>query len=69
MSDKVTIKIPKPLYKKLKKMIKNTGFSSVTEFIVYVIRGVASGKTESEESLTEKEVRIIKKRLKALGYI
>lgn len=69
MLDRVTIKIPQPLYKKLKKMIKNTGFSSVTEFIVYVMRGVISGKTETEEKLTEKEVRIIKKRLKALGYI
>ncbi len=69
MLNRVTIKIPRPLYKKLKKMMKNTGFSSVTEFIVYVMRSVVSGKTGAEEKLTEKEVRIIKKRLKALGYI
>ncbi len=68
-NDKVTIKIPRPLYKKIKKMIKGTGFSSVTEFIVYVMRGVVAGKVSKENKLTEKEIRIIKQRLKALGYI
>ncbi len=69
MPTRVTIKIPKPLYKKLKKIIKNTGFSSVTEFMVYVLRSVVSGKVEGEEKLTEKEVKLIRKRLKTLGYI
>jgi metal-responsive CopG/Arc/MetJ family transcriptional regulator len=69
VSEKVTIKIPKPLYKNLKKIIKNTGFSSVTEFIVYVIRDVVSGKMSRKNNLTEKEVKMIVKKLKTLGYI
>ena len=42
MTDKVTIKIPRELYEKLREMMEGTGFSSVTEFIVFVMRSLAS---------------------------
>jgi Arc/MetJ-type ribon-helix-helix transcriptional regulator len=68
--DKVTIKIPKPLYNNLKEIIGGTGFNSVTDFIVYVLRDIASshGRTEGE-SLTKDEIRFIRERLKSLGYL
>ncbi|MHC1605630.1 MAG: ribbon-helix-helix protein, CopG family [Candidatus Methanofastidiosia archaeon] len=70
MKDKVTIKIPRELYEKLQTMVEGTGFSSVTEFIVFVMRTLASGgKMDEEDKLTEKEVQIIKDRLKKLGYL
>jgi metal-responsive CopG/Arc/MetJ family transcriptional regulator len=93
MADKsdVTIKIPRQLYEKLQVIITDTGFHSVTEFIVYVLRDLVSTdiaataeKHEStelpslnlpterfttEEGLTAEEVRIIRKRLKDLGYL
>ena len=80
MSDKVTLKIPKPLYDKLKAIVENTGYSSVTEFVVFVLRDLVSSeeiqKTKSDkehgkeiENLTEDEIKVIKKRLKNLGYI
>jgi len=71
MQDKVTIKIPRELYENLKQMIEGTGFSSTTEFIVFVMRTLAStGKIkEEEDKLTEQEVMIIKERLKRLGYL
>ncbi len=69
MKDKVTIKIPRELYETLQKMIEGTGFSSTTEFIVFVMRTLAStGKITEEDKLTEQDVRIIKERLKKLGY-
>jgi len=34
MKEKVTIKIPRELYEKLKEIIQDTGFRSVNEFIV-----------------------------------
>lgn len=40
--DKVTIKIPKILYEKIKLLIDGSGFSSPTEFIVYVLRDLVS---------------------------
>jgi len=33
MTDKVTIKIPRLLYEKLKQIIQGTSYSSVTEFV------------------------------------
>ena len=70
MPDKATIKIPKTLYESLRKQIEGTGFSSVTDFIVYVMRDIAAtGSLHQDTSLTKKEVEQIKKRLKSLGYI
>ena len=68
--DKVTIKIPRELYEKLQGMIEGTGFSSVTEFIVFVMRSLASsGKIKEEDKLTEEEVKAVRERLRRLGYI
>jgi Arc/MetJ-type ribon-helix-helix transcriptional regulator len=70
MSDKVTIKIPRELYETLQGMIEGTGFSSVTEFIVFVMRSlVSSGKIKEEDKLTEEEVKAVRERLRRLGYL
>ena len=70
MRDKVTIKIPRELYKKLGEMTEGTGFSSVTEFIIFVMRTLASaGKIREEDKLTDEEVKAIRERLRRLGYL
>jgi hypothetical protein len=70
MIKKATIKIPRPLYESLKKVIEGTGFTSVTDFIIYVMRDIAaSGKLNDDTLLTKKEVNQIRKRLKSLGYL
>jgi predicted CopG family antitoxin len=70
LSNRVTIKIPRELYQGLVKMIEGTGFSSVTELIVFVMRNLASsGEIEGEDKLTEEEVRAIRERLRRLGYL
>jgi Arc/MetJ-type ribon-helix-helix transcriptional regulator len=86
MADKsdVTIKIPRQLYEKLQVVIGGTGFHSVTEFIVYVLRDLISTEaassvkpqqvnppppTPSEAELTVEEIRLIRKRLQDLGYL
>lgn len=68
---KVTLKIPAELYENLATLIEGTGFSSVTEFAVWVLRDVAAGgKLESDQpGLSQREIEIIRKRLQALGYI
>ena len=38
----VTLKIPRPLYDQLKQVIGDSGFHSVTEFAVYVLRDLVS---------------------------
>ena len=70
MENKVTIKIPRELYRRLSQMIVGTGFSSVNEFIVFVMRTMASGgEIKGEDRLTAEEVRSIRERLKKLGYL
>ena len=70
MENKVTIKIPRELYQKLRTMIAGTGFSSVSEFIVFVMRSVASGgELGGEDQFTAEEIRAIRERLRKLGYL
>ncbi len=68
--DKVTIKIPRPLYESLSKILEGGGFNSVTEFVVYVLRDLISSRSvKKEPSLTKEEIEIVKKRLRSLGYL
>lgn len=67
--DKVTIKIPRQLYNKLRDIIEDSGFSSVNEFIVYVLRDLVTLHREDEERLTPEEIKLLKGRLKKLGYL
>ena len=68
--DKVTLKIPRPLYENIVKVIEGSGFGSVTEFVVFVLRDLVASKTlEKELALTREEIEMIKKRLKSLHYL
>jgi len=55
----VTLSIPKPLYERAQRAIEGTGFRSVTEYAVFLLR----------ESLSLKPGDSVKERLRALGYI
>jgi hypothetical protein len=71
-TDDVTLKIPRPLYERLRQVIEGTGFHSVTEFSVYVLRDLVSGQAPSprgEDGLTHEEIAAIRRRLQALGYL
>ena len=68
--DKVTLKIPRPLYDNLSEIIRESGFNSVTEFVVYVLRDLISSRSvQKEPSLSKEEIESVKKRLKSLGYL
>ena len=64
-----TISIPEPLAKKVKGLIKDTGFSSVSDFTKQVLRDIVEGGNLKEDNLSHEEVKIIRKRLKSLGYL
>ena len=66
--DKVTLKIPRPLYDRLSKIIDESGFSSVNEFVVYVLRDLVSLGIDDKREMSKEEMETIKKRLKNLGY-
>ncbi len=81
----VTLKIPRPLYEQLKQVIAGSGFHSVTEFAVYVLRDlvshhgrsgvgpVAPGSEGAEaievEPLSPEEIEAFRQRLSSLGYL
>ncbi len=68
--DKVTLKIPRPLYERIKQVIEPSGFSSVNEFVVYVLRDLVSQISSADKTeLTSGEVEAIRKRLKNIGYL
>jgi len=68
--DKVTIKIPRPLYTRVQQLIDDSGFNSPTDFIVYVLRDVLSERTgESTETFSPEELAAIKQKLRRLGYL
>jgi len=68
--DKVTIKIPRPLYDKIGTLIEGAGYNSVTDFVVYVLRDIVSAHGEREaEPYTETELEAVKERLRQLGYL
>ncbi len=68
--NKVTIKIPRPLYNNLKFLIEDSGFNSVNDFIVYILRDVASNtKIDSGDQLSKEEIETIKEKLRNLGYL
>jgi hypothetical protein len=72
---KVTIKIPRALYNNLKEVIAGSGFNSVTDFVVYVLRDIASakgggpGRPVPADNLSKEELEAVRARLKALGYL
>lgn len=67
--DKVTIKIPRPLYEKIAVLIDGAGYNSVTDFVVYVLRDLVGHHAIRSEPLSETEVDQIRKRLESLGYL
>ena len=55
----VNIPIPKPLYERLAKCLEGSGYRSVTEYVIYLIR----------KNLPDLESENVERRLKALGYM
>jgi Arc/MetJ-type ribon-helix-helix transcriptional regulator len=67
---RVTVKIPRPLYRRIQQVIENTGFSSPTDFIVFVLRDLM-GEVEANgtEEFSPDELKAIKQKLRNLGYL
>ncbi len=64
-----TVSIPTPLFKKIEQRIKDTGFTSVSSYVAYVLREIIAEEEKEEEPFTEADKKRVKERLRALGYI
>jgi len=70
VQDRVTLKIPRPLYDKIHHIIDDSGYRSVNEFVVHVLRDlVADHATDQTEALSVREVALLRRRLQNLGYL
>jgi len=64
------ISIPTALFKKIKEMIKDRGFPSVSSYVTYVLKElIEDEEEETKETFTKEDEEKIKARLRALGYI
>ncbi|MBD3155379.1 MAG: CopG family transcriptional regulator [Candidatus Aenigmarchaeota archaeon] len=67
-----TVSIPITMYKKIEEMIEDTGFSSVSGWVSYVLREVLINMKKEERKdakVSEEDEKKIKERLRALGYL
>lgn len=69
MKNKFTsVSLPIKLVENIKRQIKDTGFTSVSSFVEYVMREVVS-KNKKGRPFTKEDEKRVKERLRALGYI
>ncbi len=79
---KVTVKIPRPLYRKIQQVVEGSGFSSPTDFIVFVLRDLMgdapAGKVDPDQGVvptaeqrefTQAELDDVRRKLENLGYL
>lgn len=57
------------LYSKIEGRVKDTGFGSVDEYVVFVLEEVLGEEGQEESTFSKEEEEEVKKRLKALGYL
>jgi len=66
---KVTVKIPRPLYRKIQQVVEDSGFNSPTDFVVYVLRDLMGEAEEHVGEFSQDELDDVKRKLKNLGYL
>ena len=63
-----TVTIPTPLFDNIKRKISTTGFSSVSDYVTFVLRETVADLVIEKSGKKKQESAIIDK-LKALGYM
>ncbi|MFT5687823.1 MAG: Arc/MetJ-type ribon-helix-helix transcriptional regulator [Planctomycetota bacterium] len=66
---KVTVKIPRPLYRRIQQVVEGSGFNSPTDFVVYVLRDLIGENDADTHDFTQEELDEVKRKLKNLGYL
>ncbi|MGC8547159.1 MAG: ribbon-helix-helix domain-containing protein [Thermoplasmata archaeon] len=63
-----TVSIPTPLFEKIQQKIKDTGFTSVSDYVTFVLREILAHSNDNE-AFSEEDEKKVKERLKSLGYL
>lgn len=66
-----TVSIPITLYNRIKNLIEDTEFTSVSQYVTYILREVVSVHEEAKyrEPFTEEDRKRILEKLRKLGYL
>ena len=65
-----TVSLPAELYSMVEERVKATGFGSVEEYIIFILKEVLKEEGGEEDgAFSKEEEEEVKKRLKALGYM
>lgn len=66
---KVPLQIPQDVYQRIQERIKGSAFSSVDDFVSFVLARLSEGTGRAGEPLSPQDEARVRDRLKALGYI
>jgi Arc/MetJ-type ribon-helix-helix transcriptional regulator len=66
--EKKTVFLTAELYSKVEERVKAADFSSVDEYVEFVLEEILK-EEEEERAFSEEEEEMVKKRLKDLGYL
>ncbi|MFC1848235.1 CopG family transcriptional regulator [Chloroflexota bacterium] len=65
-----TVAIPAELYEKIEERVRATGFSSIEEYVTFVLEEILKDDDEEDgAAFSKEEEEEVKKRLRALGYL
>ena len=64
-----SVEIPADLYGRVEERLSNAGFSTVDEYVTFVLEEVLRDDDEDAVAFTKEEEEEVKKRLRALGYL
>lgn len=67
--EKKTVLLPVELYRRIEDRLKATGFSTVEEYITFVLEEILTEERKEDTAIGEQEEEEVKKRLKSLGYL
>jgi len=67
--EKRAVSLPAELYSKIEERVNTTDFSSVEEYVTFILEEVIKEENEEEKAFSKEDEEEVKKRLKALGYL
>lgn len=68
-SERRNVSLPGELYEAIESRIAGTEFTSVEEYVTFVLEEVLKDEDEEESPFTAEDEEEVKKRLRALGYL
>ena len=63
------VSLPSEIYRRIEGRVKDTGFGSVDEYVLFILEEVLKEEGGEERALSKEDEEEVKKKLGALGYL